>query len=134
LAFPVISLPARLTASVVPTAFAVAKEGANGLASGRREAEGKALETELSQPRALEPLHSYGGRLRHENECATFVEQDVARFGRLDVGLSTMPAPKENLARWPSRTSESYAGVSTPMWLGTLLSLSTNCGFMQPQG
>src|SRR5712671_5266252 len=105
---PVILITGALTGIGRATAFAFAKEGATVVASGRREAEGKALEAEL---------HSLGveaafilADVRHEDEVRNLVEQTVARFGRLDVavnnaGTEGKPGP---LAE---QTSESYAGM-----------------------
>jgi len=117
---PVILITGALTGIGRATAFAFAKEGATVVASGRREAEGKALEAEL---------HGLGveaafilADVRHEDEVRNLVEQTVARFGRLDVavnnaGTEGKPGP---LAE---QTSESYAGMFDTNVLGTLLSL-----------
>src|SRR5258705_7133016 len=108
---PVILITGALTGIGRATAFAFAKEGATVVASGRREAEGKALEAEL---------HSLGveaafilADVRHEDEVRNLVEQTVARFAAW-MSRSTMPAPKENLAHWPSRRPRAMQGCSTP--------------------
>src|SRR5258705_246586 len=111
------------------TAFAFAKEGV--VASGRREAEGKALEAEL---RSLGAEAAFIlADVRHEDEVRNLVEQTVARFGRLDVavnnaGTEGKPGP---LAE---QTSDSYAGMFDTNVLGTLLSLKHELRVMQPQG
>ncbi len=123
---PVILITGALTGIGRATAFAFAKEGATVVASGRREAEGKALEAEL---RSLGAEAAFIlADVRHEDEVRNLVEQTVARFGRLDVavnnaGTEGKPGP---LAE---QTSESYADV-----LGTLLSLKHELRVMQPQG
>jgi len=115
----------------VPLRLPLPKEGATVVASGRREAEGKALETEL---RSLGAEAAFIlADVRHENDVRNLVEQTVARFGRLDVavnnaGTEGKPGP---LAE---QTSESYAGMFDTNVLGTLLSLKHELRVMQPQG
>src|ERR1700683_206688 len=128
---PVILITGALTGIGRPTAFAFAKEGETGVASGRREAEGKALEAEL---RSLGAEAAFIlADVRHEDDVRDLVEQAVARFGRLDVavnnaGTEGKPGP---LAE---QTSESYAGIFDTNVLGTLLSLKHELRVMQPQG
>jgi len=128
---PVILITGALTGIGRATAFAFAKEGATVVASGRREAEGKALEAEL---RSLGAEAAFiPADVRHEDEVRNLVEQTVARFGRLDVavnnaGTEGKPGP---LAE---QTSESYAGMFDTNVLGTLLSLKHELRVMQPQG
>jgi len=128
---PVILITGALTGIGRATAFAFAKEGATVVASGRREAEGKALEAEL---RSLGAEAAFIlADVRHEDEVRNLVEQTVARFGRLDVavnnaGTEGKPGP---LAE---QTSESYAGMFDTNVLGTLLSLKHELRVMQPQG
>src|ERR1700738_4872510 len=122
---PVILITGALTGIGRATAFAFAKEGATVVASGRREAEGKAFEAEL---------RSLGADAAFIlTEVRNLVEQTVARFGRLDVavnnaGTEGKPGP---LAE---QTSESYAGMFDTNVLGTLLSLKHELRVMQPQG
>src|SRR5229473_3601954 len=125
---PVILITGALTGIGRATAFAFAKEGATVVASGRREAEGKALEAEL---RSLGAEAAFIlADVRHEDEVRNLVEQTVARFGRLDVavnnaGTQGKPGP---LAE---QTSESYAGMFDTNVLGTLLSLKHELRVMQ---
>jgi NAD(P)-dependent dehydrogenase (short-subunit alcohol dehydrogenase family) len=128
---PVILITGALTGIGRATAFAFAKEGATVVASGRREAEGKALEAEL---RSLGAVATFiPADVRHEDDVRNLVELTVARFGRLDVavnnaGTEGKPGP---LAE---QTSESYAGMFDTNVLGTLLSLKHELRVMQPQG
>jgi NAD(P)-dependent dehydrogenase (short-subunit alcohol dehydrogenase family) len=87
---PVILVTGALTGIGRATALAFAQEGATVLASGRREAEGKALENKL---------RSLGGEaafiladMRHEDFVRNVVEQTVGRFGRLDVAVNNAGA------------------------------------------
>src|SRR6266852_2624684 len=128
---PVILITGALTGIGRTTAFAFAKEGATVVASGRHEAEGKALEAEL---RSLGAEAAFIlADVRHEDDVRNLVEQTVARFGRLDVavnnaGTEGKPGPLVE------QTSESYAGMFDTNVLGTLLSLKHELRVMQPQG
>jgi NAD(P)-dependent dehydrogenase (short-subunit alcohol dehydrogenase family) len=128
---PAILITGALTGIGRAAAFAFAKEGATVVASGRREAEGKALEAELRRLGAEAAF--IPADVRHEDDVRNLVEQTVARFGRLDVavhnaGTEGKPGP---LAE---QTSESYAGMFDTNVLGTLLSLKHELRVMQPQG
>ena len=60
--------------------------GASVVASGRREAEGKALEAEL---RSLGTEAAFiRADVRHDDEVRNLVDQTVARFGRIDVAVN----------------------------------------------
>src|SRR3979490_2858359 len=127
----VILITGALTVIGRATAFAFAKEGATVVASGRREAEGKALEAGLVMLGAEAAFIL--ADVRHEDEVRNLVEQTVARFGRLDVavnnaGTEGKPGP---LAE---QTSESYAGMFDTNVLGTLLSLKHELRVTQLQG
>jgi len=127
---PVILITGALTGIGRAAAFD-AKEGATVVASGRREAEGKALEAELRNLGAEAAFIL--ADVRHEDDVRNLVEQTVARFDRLDVavnnaGTEGKPGP---LAE---QTSESYAEMFDTNVLGTLLSLKHELRVMQPQG
>jgi NAD(P)-dependent dehydrogenase (short-subunit alcohol dehydrogenase family) len=131
----VILITGALTGIGRATALAFAKEGATVVVSGRREAEGKALEAEL---RGL--LSGSGTEaafipadVRHEDDVRRLVDQTIARFGRLDVavnnaGTEGTPGPVTGA------TPESYAALFDTNVLGTLLSLKHELRVMQPQG
>jgi NAD(P)-dependent dehydrogenase (short-subunit alcohol dehydrogenase family) len=98
--------------------------------SGRREAEGKALESKL---RGLGAETAFIlADVRHEDHGRSLVDQTVARFGRLDVavnnaGTEGKPGPLTE------QTPDSYAGMFDTNVLGTLLSLKHELRVMQPQ-
>ena len=128
---PVILITGALTGIGRATALAFAKEGATVVVSGRREAEGKALEDQLRSLGA-EAVFTPAD-VRHEDHVRNLVEQTVGRFGRLDVavnnaGTEGTPGPLTE------QTSESYAGLFDTNVLGTLLSLKHELRVMQPQG
>jgi NAD(P)-dependent dehydrogenase (short-subunit alcohol dehydrogenase family) len=128
---PVILITGALTGIGRATALAFAREGATVVVSGRREAEGQALEAEL---RGLGAKAAFiQADVRHENEVRDLVDQTVARFGRLDVavnnaGTEGQPGPLT------AQTPESYAAMFDTNVLGTLLSLKHELRVMQPQG
>src|SRR6266853_3288430 len=128
---PVVVMTGALTGIGRATAVAFAKEGARLVVSGRREAEGQALETEL---------HGLGAEavfmkadVRHEDDVRRLVEQTVARFGRLDVavnnaGTEGQPGPITE------QSADSYAATFETNVLGMLLSLKHELRVMLPQG
>jgi len=127
----VILITGALTGIGRATAVAFAKEGATVIVSGRREAEGKALEVEL---RGLGAEAAFiRADVRHEDDVRRLVDQIVARFGRLDVavnnaGTEGTPGPVT------SATPESYAAMFDTNVLGTLLSVKHELRVMESQG
>ena|SRR6266481_2129982 len=128
---PVVLITGALTGIGRATAVAFAKEGASIVASGRREAEGKALEAEL---RSLGAEAAFiRADVRHDDEVRNLVDQTVARFGRIDsavnaAGTEGQPGPLID------QSSESYAATFDTNVLGTLLSLKHELRVMQAQG
>ena len=128
---PVVLITGALTGIGRATAVAFAKEGASIVASGRREAEGKALEAEL---RSLGAEATFiRADVRHDDEVRNLVDQTVARFGRIDsavnaAGTEGQPGPLID------QSSESYAATFDTNVLGTLLSLKHELRVMQAQG
>jgi NAD(P)-dependent dehydrogenase (short-subunit alcohol dehydrogenase family) len=128
---PVVLITGALTGIGRATAVAFAKDGASVVASGRREAEGKALEAEL---------RSLGGEaafisadVRREDDVSSLIDQTVARFGRIDAavnaaGTEGRPGPVTE------QTAESYAATFETNVLGTLLSMKHELRVMQAQG
>ena len=127
---PVILITGALTGIGRAAALAFAREGATVVVSGRREAEGKALEAEfasLGAEAAFIPAD-----VRHEEAVRDLLERVVGRFGRLDVavnnaGTEGKPGPLTE------QTPDSYAGMFDTNVLGTLLSLKHELRVMQPQ-
>jgi NAD(P)-dependent dehydrogenase (short-subunit alcohol dehydrogenase family) len=127
---PVVLITGALTGIGRAAALAFAKDGAQIVVSGRREAEGKALEAEL---RSLGTEAAFvRADVRHEDDVRSLIDQTVARFGRIDAavnaaGTEGQPGPVTE------QTAESYAATFTNV-LGTLLSMKHELRVMQPQG
>jgi NAD(P)-dependent dehydrogenase (short-subunit alcohol dehydrogenase family) len=128
---PVVLITGALTGIGRATAVAFAKDGACVIASGRREVEGKALETEL---RSLGAEAAFiCADVRHEEDVRNLVDQVAARFGRIDAAVNTAgtegrPGPVTE------QTVESYAATFDTNVLGTLLSMKHELRVMQAQG
>jgi NAD(P)-dependent dehydrogenase (short-subunit alcohol dehydrogenase family) len=128
---PVVLITGALTGIGRATAIAFAKEGARVVASGRREAEGKALEAEL---RSLGAEAAFiRADVRREDDVSSLIDQTVARFGRIDAavnaaGTEGRPGPVTE------QTGESYAATFDTNVLGTLLSMKHELRVMRAQG
>jgi len=128
---PVVLITGALTGIGRATAIAFAKEGARVVASGRREAEGKALEAEL---RSLGAEAAFiRADVRREDDVSSLIDQTVARFGRIDAavnaaGTEGQPGPLVD------QTAESYAATFDTNVLGTLLSMKHELRVMLAQG
>ena len=128
---PVGLVTGALTGIGRATALAFARQGDIVVVSGRREAEGKALEAEL---RGLGAEAAFiAADVRHEDDISRLVDQTVARFGRIDAavnnaGTEGKPGPVTE------QTPESYAAMFETNVLGMLLSLKHELRVMQPQG
>jgi NAD(P)-dependent dehydrogenase (short-subunit alcohol dehydrogenase family) len=113
------------------TAIAFAREGARLVVSGRKEAEGKALEAEL---RGLGAEAEFiVADVRHEKDISSLVDRAVARFGRLDVAINNAgtegkPGPLTDVS------AETYNAMFDTNVLGVLLSLKHELRVMQAQG
>jgi NAD(P)-dependent dehydrogenase (short-subunit alcohol dehydrogenase family) len=83
---PVVLITGALTGIGRATAIAFAKEGARLVVSGRKEAEGKALEAELRRLGA--ETEFVVADVRHEKDVSNLVDGAVAQFGRLDVAIN----------------------------------------------
>ena len=128
---PVVLITGALTGIGRATALAFAKDGASIVASGRREAEGKALEAEL---RSLGAQAAFvRADVRHEDEVRSLVDQTVARFGRIDVAVNAAGTEGEP-GPVIDQTAESYAATFDTNVLGTLLSMKHELRVMQAQG
>lgn len=128
---PVVLVTGALTGIGRATAFAFAKTGARLVVSGRREAEGRALEAELA---ALGADAAFvAADVRSDREVAELVDATVARFGRIDIavnnaGTEGTPGPVVE------QTAERYAATFDTNVLGTLLSLKHELRAMTAQG
>jgi NAD(P)-dependent dehydrogenase (short-subunit alcohol dehydrogenase family) len=127
----VVLITGALTGIGRAAALAFAKEGASVVVSGRKDAEGKALEAELA---ALGVKAAFiRADVRREDEVRNLIDKTVARFGRLDVavnnaGTEGKPGPVTD------QTAESYAATFDTNVLGTLLSMKHELRVMQAQG
>jgi NAD(P)-dependent dehydrogenase (short-subunit alcohol dehydrogenase family) len=131
MSIPVVLITGALTGIGRATAIAFAKEGARLVVSGRKEAEGKALEAEL---RGLGAEAEFVvADVRHENDISNLVDRAVARFDRLDVavnnaGIEGKPGPLTDVS------VETYSAMFDTNVLGVVLSLKHELRFMQAQG
>jgi NAD(P)-dependent dehydrogenase (short-subunit alcohol dehydrogenase family) len=128
---PVVLITGALTGIGRATAAAFAEDGASIVVSGRREAEGKALEAGL---RSLGAEAAFiRADVRHEDDVRGLIDQTVARFGRIDAAINAAgtegrPGPVID------QTAESYAATFDTNVLGTLLSMKHELRVMQAQG
>src|ERR1700736_6097739 len=128
---PVVLITGALTGIGRATAIAFAQEGARIIVSGRREEEGRKLETELRELGA--EAEFIRADVRHEEDMRSLVDQTVKRFGRLDAavnnaGTEGRPGPVTE------QTAESYAATFDTNVLGTLLSMKHELRVMQAKG
>src|SRR6202048_3864639 len=128
---PVVLITGALTGIGRATAVAFAKDGARVVASGRREAEGKALEAEL---RSLGAEAAFiRADVRHEQDIPRLVDRTIESFGHLDVavnnaGTEGKPGPVIE------QTVEDYIAAFETNVLGTLLAMKYELRVMQAQG
>ena len=128
---PVILITGALTGIGRATALAFASNGARLIVSGRREAEGKALESEL---RGLGVEAAFiQADVRRDDEVRALVDQTVARFGRLDTAVNNAGTEGQP-GLVVNQTAESYAATFDTNVLGTLLSMKHELRVMQAQG
>jgi len=128
---PVILITGALTGIGRATALAFADSGARLVVSGRRPAEGKALESELRQLGA--EAHFIQADVRHDQEVQDLVDQTVAHFGRLDVAVNNAGTEGQP-GLIVNQTADSYAATFDTNVLGTLLSMKHELRVMTAQG
>ena len=80
---PAVLIMGALTGIGRAAALAFAKDGARPVISGRREAEGKALEAELRRLGAGAAFIQ--ADVRRDDEVSNLLDKTVARFGRLQL-------------------------------------------------
>jgi NAD(P)-dependent dehydrogenase (short-subunit alcohol dehydrogenase family) len=127
----VVLVTGALTGIGRATAVLFAKQGADVVVSGRRDAEGRELAEEL---RALganaEFVHA---DVRVEEEVRNLIDQTVARFGRLDIAVNNA-ATEGRKGLVTEQTAETYAATFDTNVLGVLLSMKHEQRVMVPQG
>jgi NAD(P)-dependent dehydrogenase (short-subunit alcohol dehydrogenase family) len=128
---PVVLITGALTGIGRATAIAFAKERARLVVSGRKEAEGKALEAELRGLGA--EVEFIVADVRHEKDISNLVDRAVARFGRLDVAINNAgtegkPGPLTDVS------VEAYNTMFDTNVLGLVLGLKHELRVMQAQG
>ncbi len=128
---PVVLITGALTGIGRATALAFAKDGARVVVSGRREAEGKALEGEL---RGLGAEAAFiPADVRLEADVSNLVDKTVARFGGLDVAVNNA-GTEGQVGPITDQTAESYAATFDTNVLGVILSMKHEVRVMQGQG
>src|SRR5437016_4455486 len=115
---PVVLITGALTGIGRATALAFAKDGARVVVSGRREAEGKALEAELRRLGAEAAFIQ--ADVRRDDEVSNLVDKTVARFGRLDVAVNNA-GTEGQVGPITGQTAESYAATFDTNVLGVIL-------------
>jgi NAD(P)-dependent dehydrogenase (short-subunit alcohol dehydrogenase family) len=128
---PVVLITGALTGIGRAAALAFAKDGAKIVVSGRREAEGQALASELLATGA--EAEFIRADVRFEDDVRNLVDRTVARFGRLDVAVNSA-GTEGKLGPLTEFTAESYAAMFDTNVLGTLFSMKHALRVMQPQG
>src|SRR5438309_9030424 len=128
---PVVLITGALTGIGRAAALAFAKDGARLVVSGRREAEGKALEAELRRLGAEAAFIQ--ADVRRDDEVSDLVDETVARFGRLDVAV-TNAATEGQVGPITDQTAESVAATFETNVLGVVLSMKHEVRAMQAQG
>jgi NAD(P)-dependent dehydrogenase (short-subunit alcohol dehydrogenase family) len=127
---PVILITGALTGIGRATALAFADSGARIVVSGRREAEGRALEAALRE-RGAEALFVMAD-VRHEDSVRNLVDTAVDRFGRIDAAINNAGTEGQPGAI-VDQSAESYAATFDTNVLGTLLSMKHELRIMQKQ-
>src|SRR5437867_8712878 len=128
---PVVLITGALTGIGGATALAFAKDGARLVVSGRREAEGEALEAELRRLGAEAAFIQ--ADVRRDDEVSNLVDKTVARFGRLDVAVNNA-GTEGQVGPITDQTAESYAATFDTNVLGVILSMKHEVRVMQGQG
>ena len=127
---PVVLITGALTGIGRATAIAFANNGARLVVSGRREAEGKALEAELRGVGAEAVFIQ--ADVRHDEEVRDLVDQTVARFGRIDAAVNNAGTEGQR-GLVVDQTAESYAATFDTNVLGVLLSMKHELRVMTAQ-
>ncbi|HEV7632777.1 MAG TPA: glucose 1-dehydrogenase [Steroidobacteraceae bacterium] len=128
---PVVLVTGALTGIGRASAFALAREGAHVVVSGRQQEAGDTLAAELRASGAGADF--IRADVRHEPEVRDLVDLIIKRHGRLDAavnnaGTEGKPGPVID------QTAESYASTFDTNVLGVLLSMKHEIRAMLPKG
>jgi len=124
---PVVLITGGLTGIGRAAALAFAKDGAKVVVSGRRDAEGQALASELRATGA--EAEFIRADVRFEDDVRNLVDGVVARFGRLDVAVNNAGAEGK-----PGPATEQSAETYSATFDTNVLSVKHELRVMQAQG
>ncbi|SAL13555.1 short-chain dehydrogenase/reductase SDR [Caballeronia terrestris] len=127
---PVILITGALTGIGRATALAFAESGARLAVSGRREAEGNALASELRELGADAVFIQ--ADVRRDDDVRRLVDETIARFGRIDAAVNNAGTEGQPGAI-VDQSAESYAATFDTNVLGTLLSMKHELRVMLAQ-
>jgi NAD(P)-dependent dehydrogenase (short-subunit alcohol dehydrogenase family) len=127
----VVLITGALTGIGRATAIAFANQGARIVVSGRRAADGEALEAEL-RGLGAEAIFVKAD-VRHDDEVRALIDRAVARFGRIDAAVNNAGTEGQP-GLITDQTAESYAATFETNVLGVLLSMKHELRVMQAQG
>ncbi|MGF6604254.1 NAD(P)-dependent dehydrogenase (short-subunit alcohol dehydrogenase family) [Paraburkholderia sp. GAS448] len=127
---PVVLITGALTGIGRATALAFADSGARLVISGRRAAEGAALEAELRELGTDAVFIK--ADVRDDEDVRNLVDEAVARFGRIDAAVNNAGTEGQPGAI-VDQTATSYAATFDTNVLGTLLSMKHELRVMQAQ-
>ena len=127
---PVVLITGALTGIGRATAVAFARRGANVVVSGRDDAKGQALVTEL---RALGAKAEFvRADVRKEEDISALVDKTIARFGRLDMAVNNAGF-EGKLGVIQDATVDNFKAVHDTNVLGVFLSMKHELRVMAGQ-
>jgi NAD(P)-dependent dehydrogenase (short-subunit alcohol dehydrogenase family) len=128
---PVVLITGSLTGIGRASAFALAREGARLVISGRHEEPGQALAKELRATGT--EVEFIRADVREDAQVSALVDSTVKRFGRLDAAVNNAGTEGKPGAI-TEQTAASYAATFDTNVLGVLLSMKHEIRAMQLQG
>ena len=128
---PVVLITGSLTGIGRASAFALAREGARLVVSGRQEEQGQALAKELRVTGT--EVEFIKADVRDDAQVRALVDSTVKRFGRLDAAVNNA-GTEGTPGAIVDQTAESYAATFDTNVLGVLLSKKHEIRAMTQQG